>query len=347
MFVSPSGETQEADLHSKQIMHFIRPWFLLLLIPLIFLLWKLWHRARNNNPWLKICDPHLLPVLLQTRGSRSTHLPLILLGLAWLFAVLALSGPSWSQVMLPLYRSTAGNVIVLDMSPAMLSADIKPDRFTRAKYKTLDLLKAMRDGSVGLVVFSGEAYSVAPLTNDSNTLSNLAVTLDPSIMPVAGDNMAQGLQLAANLLQQAQAKPMSITLITGSLPDKNAFDMARKLAASGIKINVLGVGTSDGAPVALPQGGFVKDAQGNVSLNKLNVSALQQLAAAGNGDYISFSSSDSDIQQIIADLPIDTTLAKNATTTRVARWEDAGQWFILFAVICALFGFRRGWWEEV
>ncbi len=298
------------------MIHFIRPGFLLLLIPCLWLIWQLWKHAVNSNAWQKVCDPQLLNAISQTRPTVNTHLPLILFASALLFSVIALSGPSWSKSLQPIYRSMAGNVIVLDMSPNMLATDLVPNRFTRAKYKLIDLLNAIHDGSVGLVVYAGEAYNVAPITNDSNTLTNLAMTLDPSIMPVGGNNLAQGLQLAEQLLKQAEANPASITLITGSTPNAAALEKINALGQQHIAITILGV-----SPQPIPE--------------------LSQY------HYVSFTNDNTDIKALLAAMPEDHAIQKTTQEQAVSQWHDDGVWFILLAVCCALWAFRRGWWEAI
>jgi Ca-activated chloride channel family protein len=303
--------------------HLLRPWWLLLLLPLSYVLWRLWQYVQRHHAWETVCDPNLLPYLLQKRDRAQTHLPLLFLAMAWLCATLALAGPSWSQLSQQAYRSVAGNVIVFDMSPAMLQTDVQPDRFTRAKYKLIDLLKNSKEGAIGLVVYSGEAYSVAPVTNDSQTLINLATTLEPTMTPVSGYNLAQGLQLAEGLLQQSQAHPAAITLITGSTPTKAAIDMARRLAKKEITLNILGLGADAAKPETV------------------------ELAQAGHGKYIPFTSSNADLQQLLNQLLATYGDSAIVEGEKISQWRDDGRWFLIPALILALLAFRRGWWEEI
>lgn len=327
--------------------HFLRPWWCLLLLPLTYLLWSVWHSARAKNAWTRICDANLLPHLLHHRSTATSQLPLLYLAAAWFIATLSLAGPTWSKLSAPVYSSATGNVVVLDLSSAMSASDIKPNRFTRAKYKLLDLLTLSVDGSLGLVVYAGEAYSVAPVTSDAKTLSNLANTLDLNMMPVSGANLSLGLSLAAKLLHQAQASPAVITVITGSIPDTSAINTARQLAQQNIRINVLGVATAQGAPMLSTNGNFVKDEQGELILSKLDREALQRLAQAGKGHYVAFSETDQDIKTLLGDIRHTQALSKLLKDAKLAQWQDRGQWFLLLLVPLALLAFRRGWWEEL
>ena len=76
----------------------------------------------------------------------------------------------------------------------MLAADIQPDRLTRTRHKLLDILKERKEGLTALVAYAGDAYTVAPLTDDNGTLANLVKALSPDIMPVPGSNPASGIR---------------------------------------------------------------------------------------------------------------------------------------------------------
>lgn len=297
--------------------HLLRPWWLFLLIPMLFLLWKFWHEKESRNPWEKICDPELLPYLLEKRHVIQTRLKVILLGLSWLLATLALSGPTWSQKTEQVYQSSRANVIVLDSSPNMLNTDLTPNRFVRAKYKLLDLLKESSNGSIGLVVFSGEAYTVAPITRDSQTLINLASTLDPTLMPVAGDNLAEGLKLAAKLLDQAQANPATITILLGSTPNAIALKIAKELTSKNTRIDVLDI-----------------SATGTTNANAL-VNTAQ-------GTIVRFTQGNQDIQTLLSAPSLSQSTDKKLSDDTASQWKDQGRWFVLLLMLIVLLAFRRG-----
>lgn len=326
-------------------LHLIRPWWLLALIPWALLVWRLYFSQSASNSWRKVCDPQLLPHLLVNQTKVSKRGPRYIIALAWLVAILALTGPSWSRLPQTVYRSLAGEVVVFDLSPNMFATDIKPSRLQRAKFKLMDLLKRINQNSIGLTAFSGEAYTVSPLTQDAHTITAMVSEMSPNIMPAIGDNIAAGLQQGAKLLKQGGTNPGSIILITGSSADDAAITTAKKLASQGIKINVLGIGTETGSPIPLAHGGFMQNKSGNMQLAKLDIASLEKLAQAGNGKYIAFSRSNNDIKQIIQA----TNQGQHAVKSGVAKaaWRDQGRWLILLLVLLAVFAFRRGWFEEL
>lgn len=325
--------------------HLIRPWWLLALLALAVILWRLYRSDNINNNWRKVCDPQLLPYFLVTQSTTKIRWPLWLLGAAWLSCVIALTGPSWSLQSQQVYRSLRGVVIVFDLSPQMFADDLKPSRVDRAKYKLMDLLSQAKGSAVGLVAFSGEAYTVSPLTQDARTITAMIDEMSPNIMPVRGNNISAGLLLAQKLLQRGDANPGSIVLITDSNADAAAIKTARQLGADGIKINVLPIGTATGAPIPLTGGSFLKDDAGNIILAKLDVDTLEQLAAANGGSVVPFTIDDTDVQQLLTFNNLGTHAVK--TNEVEFSWRDQGVWLVLLIVLLAAMAFRRGWFEEL
>ncbi len=329
-------------------LHFLRPNWFYALIPLALLMIGIAYRLRHANNWQQVCDPHLLPHLLINMRARRLLWPLLLLGLIWILAVIALAGPSWQQITIPSYRSQAARVIVFDLSPSMYAQDIAPSRLTRAKFKLLDLLKRTHEGQTGLIAFSGEPYVVSPLTQDNNTIAAMIPELDPQIMPVSGNNMAWALSFAAKLLTQAGVRKGDIIVITYNRADPAAIKLAKKLKARGDKISVLGVGTREGAPIPLSSGNFLRDKKGNIVVSKLAQASLQKLANAGGGIYAQFTNDNSDLKRILAGSLFTQQLAKAKQTQHdIKIWQDSGRYFILPILLLMLLLFRRGWLEEI
>ncbi len=323
--------------------HFIRPWWLLALLPLA-LLWifsnKIQRKAHN---WTKVCDPHLLPhLLIHQAGTRGLAM-WILMAIGWLIAVIALAGPAWDRLPQPVYKQDINRVIVFDLSNDMRVTDIAPSRLVRARYKLLDLLQQSKDGQTGLVVYSGEPYVVSPLTNDTNTIAAMVPDLDPSLMPVQGSDLTSGLSLAARLLKQAGATQGEIVVITASKATPHAIDKAKKLAKEGYNVSVLGVGTNKNTPIMQPNGQFLQDKNGAIIFSKLDAASLQALAQAGDGEYATFSNDDSDISKLLITPTMATHFKAGKDKATTALWQDEGRWLIWPLLFLSLFAFRRGW----
>lgn len=320
--------------------HFLRPLWLLLLLALPPLWWLLSRQRRGAGDWRQACDAHLLPHLLES-GPGGSGMGRRLLAMAALaLASLALAGPAWERQPEALQRQEAALVIALDLSPAVRAADLKPDRLTRARFKLADLLRLRPDGQLALVVYAGDAFTVAPLTDDANTIANLIDALDPGLMPVAGQRADRALRHAERLLRGAGHARGEVLLITDRV-DARDTEAAARLAAAGIRVSVLGLGAASGAPVPLPGGGFATDAQGRPLLARLDTASLSALARAGGGRFAAIGSDDGDLRA----LGLDSVVAENLREVegQALRYRDAGWWLLPPLMLLMLLGFRRGW----
>lgn len=323
--------------------HFLRPWWLLALA-LLPMAWIAWRTTRGDaGGWRAAIDAHLLPFLIETSSERRRSPGAWLAGALWIIACMALAGPAWERESMPLYRNQAARVIAIELAPTMLAADLKPTRLDRARYKINDILVASRDMQTALLGYSGDAFVAAPLTDDINTVRNLVEVLDPSVMPVVGNNTARAIEQAVQLVEQAGLDGGELIILADSVGPR-AITAARAARASGVTISVLGIGTSAGAPVPLPQGGFLQDAGGNIVLPRLDESALRELASAGGGRYATLSADASDLSDLLADtVSRDGSERADDDSTTSDRFRDRGPWLVLLLLPLALLAFRRGW----
>ena len=325
--------------------HFIRPLWLLGIIPAalcLLMINKLAHQAGN---WSKVISPELLPFLMQSDAQGENRLTRgFMTGAAgcWLLFCLALAGPSWNQLPQPVHKEDAALVLMLDLSPSMLAEDVTPSRLIKARYKMIDILKARQQGFTGLVVYGGEAFTVSPLTEDGNTIVSLIPTLHPGLLPVYGSNTEDGIDAAMDLIKNAGYQQADILLLSDGVSRAAFGDISSQLKSRNIRLHILGVGTAEGAPIPMGNGGFVKDKNGSILLPKLDSSALRQLADLGGGKFVSMSNDDSDInhllQAVASDFP-ETTVVSDQTFD---VWEDYGYWLILLLLPLLLASFRKG-----
>src|SRR5512135_801379 len=322
---------------------FLRPLWLLALPLLWGLVWWLARRSSNAGSWTQLIDAELLPALKLEGGGKRSRTPWPWLALAWTLAALALAGPSWQQAPSLAYRGNDAWMLVLDLSPSMMAADLTPNRITRARYALDDILNAAQDARVGLIAFSDEPYTVTPLTGDVATIRALLPPLAPDIMPSAGDNLAPALQQAGALIEQGGGKHAQVVVLTDGFGDPAAaFAAAKKLQSQGIAVNVVGIGTRTGAPLSQAGGGFAQNAKGQLNLARLDVERLQQLASSGGGRYADLAQ----LPNLIGDLQASadrTSQASEDKDVRVAHRLDGGVWLLPLLLVAAALLARRGW----
>lgn len=320
--------------------HFLRPHVLWLLIPAVWLLLR-WHRQSHaQDGWQRHCDPDLLAAMqinTATTASRWRHLmwPVVFISL------LALAGPAVRQKDVPVIKNKAALIIALDVSRSMLADDLKPNRLTRAKFKIRDLLDHRKDGLTALIAFSGDAFVVTPLTDDTETIVNLLDVLEPGIMPTTGTNTVAALEKSRELLTQSGLSKGQILLITDDIKLHKTEDTLKSLASKHMKTHVLAVGTAEGAPIQTDRG-FVKDLRGQVVIPKVNFNTLKQAAAAGNGRFSVLSNQRNDKQLYDPPTAIDGDQSGDDSRAGHNQFVDDGVWLLILIVPMTLLLYRRG-----
>ena len=325
-------------------MLFLRPLWFLTLIPLAWLLWRLWRRRTGADTWSALVDPHLLPHLLVGGNERARRWPFVLLGVGWLILVVALAGPVWRQLPQPVFSLDGRSVILLDLSPSLDAADVSPSRLARARFETLDLLKAMREGQVGLIAFGPEPFLVSPLSADANTIAAQVPMLTTDLIPMPGARRTdRALEMAAGMLERAGGGAGHVILITDGVGNlAGSLESARHLADAGHRLSVLAIGTLEGAPVPRRGGGFEQDDSGALQIARLERDRLRELARAGKGRYLEAGVGEADTQALIAAAPRPETTIEASQLT-ADRWREEGPWLILLLLPPAALAFRRGW----
>ncbi len=321
--------------------HLLRPEWLLALLPLALLWWLSRRSGQHDNAWRKVCDEHLLRYLSVDSGGRAGQSASWLLGTGWLLATVALAGPTWERQPMPVFQSQDARVIVLDLSRSMLADDLRPNRINRARFEVEDILERSREGQTALVAFAGDAFTVAPLTDDADTIRNLLVALEPDIMPVQGSRPDLGLERAGELLRQAGVPTGEIVLIGDDAGDQRTTTMARRLSAQGYTISVLAAGTLKGAPVPGIRGGLQKDRDGRVVMAPLDQDGLQRVAAAGGGRYAVIGPGDQDTTAVMGNPS--TPSDSKASDLDSEQWLERGPWLVVALLPLAALAFRRGW----
>lgn len=322
---------------------FLRPAWLLAVPLLLALAAWLARRRAADGTWASLIDAPLLSALRLPEPPLPRTSPWPLLALVWMLAVLALAGPTWQREPSAAYREPDGWVLVLDLSPSMKAQDMAPNRVTRARYAIDDLLGAAQGARVGLVVFSDDSYAVTPLTDDMSTVRGLTGPLAPDLMPSAGDRLAPAITMAQRLLERTAPTGGHVVVLSDGFEDTAAAcAAARRLRERKATLDVVGIGTTTGAPVPRIDGGFVLDAQGRITMSKFDRDGVQRLAIAGGGRVFGLD----EVPALIAQLQSQHTgsAASSATAAQVTRWRDAGVWLLPGLLLLAALLARRGWW---
>ena len=319
---------------------FLRPWWLLGLIPAGLVLVQLYRHGWQHSVWEQLLHPALQPALLKKRPGPGHRLRFAALGLTLLLAILALAGPAQHSSTSVQRADDRALVIVLDLSRHMLSNDLSPDRLERARLKIRSLIQEYADSQLSLIVYAGSAHRVTPLSTDHATLTNLLGALHPAIMPAEGQALDSALSMARQAIAQRPRSGSQILLLTSGLDSDSQQHLAEHASALGSQLAILGVGTRAGAPVPLTEGGFLRDAEGRILLPRLNSQQLATLARQHGARYHNISAGDRDLDYLLHPLQ---RVSRSDSGEQQALMSDRGHWLVLLLLPLAALGARRGW----
>jgi len=321
--------------------HFLRPEWLIAL-PFVLLTAVLFARRRlGPGSWEYVVDPQLAPHVLSGAQVKGIDSRWILLAVTGVLGILALAGPAWERIEQPMFRSEQALVVALDLSRSMDAQDVSPSRLIRARLKILDLLQRRASGQTALVVYSANAFTVTPLTTDSDTVAALVNSLGTDIMPSRGSYPVAAINKGRALLEQAGMGYGEVLLITDGSSTPATERAARDLRKAGYSLSVLGVGTTDGAPIPRQTGGFVTDQMGQIAVARLEETSLRALATAGGGRYATLTSDNRDLDLLLSGEVATTSAGDESQATD--RWREEGPWLLLLLLPLAAMSFRRGW----
>jgi Ca-activated chloride channel family protein len=309
--------------------HFIRPGLLLLALPAALIIWAILRRQDPLRSWQAVIAPELLSHLVVRHEVRRSRLrPALVMGFAWFFGIIALAGPTWKKEPTPLTEDLAALFIVLKVTPEMLAQDVQPSRLQRSAQKIGELLALRAGARTGLIAYAGSAHLVMPLTSDPEVIRFFASELAPDVMPEAGDDAVQAIDLANRRLR-ASGLPGSIVLVADYVDPEQSQELARLRAEGGANVHVYAMAA--GPDVMVPAGSPPAAA--------LDQAAMARAAKAGGGSLVLVSPDDRDMRQLAE--RIDRSIAA-APLVEGERWIDFGYWLVPFFIPLGLLFWRPG-----
>lgn len=309
--------------------HFLRPAWLLLLLPAALLIWFVYLRSDSLRAWRRVISPHMLDHLLIREGAREGRWrPVYMLGTVWLVGILALAGPSWQMQASPFGEDQSALFIVVNVTPQMLASDIQPSRLQRSVMKIHDLLELKSDVRTGLVAYAGSAHLVMPLTSDAGVINTFAEALEPDIMPVDGDEPAEAIALASQRLEDA-AVPGSIILITDTVDRSQYAELEAIHKRGAVDVHILAMAA--GPEVIPPAGSYPAPA--------LDMASLRQAARLMGGTVTAVTADKRDVETLSASVE---RSISNAPTQEGQQWKDQGYYLLIPLFLIMLTFFRQG-----
>ncbi|MEZ4910036.1 MAG: VWA domain-containing protein [Saprospiraceae bacterium] len=228
-------------------------------------------------------------------------------------------------------------IMAMDLSSSMLSRDFNPDRLEVSKMVAKEFVDKRKYDRIGLVVFSGESYTQAPLTTDHVLIQDFLSNLTVGVLE-DGTAIGMGLANAVNRLKDSQAKSRIIILLTDGENNAGYIDpmtSAEIAKAYGIKVYTIAIGSRGTAlsPISRTGNGEYLFGMRQVTIDE---DLLQQISNFTNGKF--FRAIDrAGLEQIYSE--IDTLEKTKIEITVFKRYKDYFKYFIALGILLFL-----GWW---
>jgi len=323
-------------------LHFLRPLFLWLLIPVILIPVLGILSIRQEVRWKKIIAPHLRQFVIRKGNDRVKIWMNIALFISLSLGVLALSGPTWKKVEVPGQELETPMVILLDLSQSMMATDLQPNRLERAKFKITDLLNHNPQARAALIGFAGTAHTIVPLSKDYDIILSHIDGLKPSVMPLPGSDLQAALNLADTVMSITEA-PGTVIIFSDDFENDNTEMIQTFVQNTGNSITIFPMNTKQGSEVPAKLGkGSLKDKNGHVVVSSLNESVLSRLASLDKVTVQPLTLDDSDVELVSKTITLNLTF-KTKPEEKKDDWRDAGLPLVIPMAFLLLLWFRKGW----
>lgn len=260
--------------------------YLLIIIPVIIVIRFLEMRKRKLK-LKKFGDLSLLKQLMPDVSSSRKSLKFWLMVAALALLIVMLARPQMGTKISQEKRKGIEVIISLDISNSMRAEDVVPSRLDKSKMLVENMVDNFTNDKVGLVVFAGDAFIQLPITSDYVSAKMFLQNTDPSLIATQGTDLAGAIELSSKSFTQQDKVGRAILIITdGEDHEGGAIEAAEKARKNGIRVFVLGVGSTKGSPVPDGNGGYMKDNSGQEVISALNEEMCKQVAQAGGGAYI-------------------------------------------------------------
>ena len=204
--------------------------YALILIPLIFLFRWLMRRFYNQK----------LPIALNKENVKNDALsflrfiPPIIMSAVMALVILALARPQTTDEQIEQWSEGIDIMMVIDISESMQIQDFQPNRLESAKEVARNFVKGRFQDRIGLVVFSGDAYSRSPLTTDYELLNTYIDGIDFSLIENRGTAIGSALAVGTNRLRESESESKVMILLSDGDNTAGNIDpiTAAKLAAA-------------------------------------------------------------------------------------------------------------------
>lgn len=303
--------------------HFL---LLLLLVP-ILTAWYFW-KSRNRHASVRFTFGEMLADRQRSLRVRLIHLPFVLRMLTMILLIIALARPQTTSRSQDMTIEAIDIMIALDVSGSMLAEDFHPNRMESAKQTAIEFIEMRSGDRIGVTVFSGQSFTLSPLTTDHNLLKELTSRASTGMVE-DGTAIGDGLATAINRLRESQAISKVIILLTDGINNAGVIDplTAAEIASiMGVRVYTIGVGSSGPVPYPFQTPMGIQYQQVEIPVDE---ELLKQIAAMSGGKYF-YAENQQKLQDIYAE--IDQMERTRIEVTEYSRKRDEYLPLVLLAL---------------
>lgn len=273
--------------------------WLLLLVPVLAVVmeWSLGERKRRAAKFATHAAFRRLAPESSTKKLRAKFWILMLALVALTFAI---ARPQMGSKLREVEREGVEIMVAVDVSNSMLASDFAPNRLERTKYAVNRVIEGLSEDRIGVIVFAGDAYVQLPITSDYLTAQNFVNQISPSQVTRQGTAIGAAIELATrSFSSQSESSRVLILVTDGENHEDDALIAAERAAEQGVKIYTIGIGTPEGAPIAIGDD-FIRDKEGEIVVSKLDEEGLQKIAVTTGGAYVRATTASVGLEEIVA-----------------------------------------------
>lgn len=261
--------------------------WLLLLIPLLAMIY-LYSLRQSKRRLKRFGSLKLMHQLSPMASPRRKLIKFVLADLILTLLILIVARPQiGNKIANNTSREGIEVIMALDISNSMLATDVVPSRLDKSKLMVEGLMNKFTKNKLGLIVFAGDAFVQLPITSDYVSAKMFLDNINPSLIGAQGTDIGKAINLAMHSFTPNTQTGKAIVVITdGEDNEGGAEAMAKQAQEKGIKVFILGIGSTQGTTIPMPNGEDLRDANGNIVKTHLNEEMCKKIADAGHGVYI-------------------------------------------------------------
>lgn len=261
--------------------------WLLLLIPLLAMIY-LYSLRQSKRRLKRFGSLKLMHQLSPMASPRRKFVKFVLAELILTLLILIVARPQiGNKIANNTSREGIEVIMALDISNSMLATDVVPSRLDKSKLMVEGLMNKFTKNKLGLIVFAGDAFVQLPITSDYVSAKMFLDNINPSLIGTQGTDIGKAINLAMHSFTPNTQTGKAIVVITdGEDNEGGAEAMAKQAQEKGIKVFILGIGSTQGTTIPMLNGEDLRDANGNIVKTHLNEEMCKKIADAGHGVYI-------------------------------------------------------------